>query len=356
MLTSEAKKMILEDENLLNQLCTKVLERTVKAGATLQLKDIRSAVLEKLSTSNRNESEQLGIFNSIGGTALRVGSVKVSTINLARIAYQHPRSEEAYINQLKEITELNLEMLDCQRHIIQRNIEKGLLKNYRPGLIDIKTQYSTIGVMGVYETLKTFKYLSYDELGNTFYTEDAFRFGQKIFQAIHEVKDAFGKDKDYMINLEAIPGESCAVKFQKADELLYPKRVVKDLPLYGNQFIPLGIKTTLQERIRIASAFDEFCSGGSILHANIDGPFANFDQAYEMTKYVIRQGVSYFAWNTKISTCADNHAFYGDTCPICGKPVDSYSTRIVGFYTKVKAWSAARKDEFKLREWHDSVG
>lgn len=56
--------------------------------------------------------------------------------------------------------------------------------------------------------------------------------------------------------------EQAAAKMQKADELLYPDTVVKDLPLYGNQFIPLGIKTTLEERIRIASAFDKFCNGG----------------------------------------------------------------------------------------------
>lgn len=56
--------------------------------------------------------------------------------------------------------------------------------------------------------------------------------------------------------------EAAAVKLQQADEYLFPETVVKDLPLYGNQFIPLGIKATLQERVRIASLFDKFCNGG----------------------------------------------------------------------------------------------
>ena len=34
-----------------------------------------------------NNIDTLGYFNSIGGTALEVGSVKVNTINLAKIAY-----------------------------------------------------------------------------------------------------------------------------------------------------------------------------------------------------------------------------------------------------------------------------
>ena len=140
---------------------------------------------------------------------------------------------------------------------------------------------------------------------------------------------------------------------QKADEMLYPDKVVKDLPLYGNQFIPLGIKTTLQERVKIAAAFDSYCNGGSILHANIEAPFNNFEQAWDMVHYIADQGVTYFAFNTKIQACAKNHAFYGDVCPICGGPVETEYTRIVGFYTPVRTYSKERKAEYKLRRWEN---
>ena len=82
----------------------------------------------------KNNIEELGNMNSIGGTALKVGSVKVSTINLARIAYQS-YSEDEYIEKLREITLLNLKALDCQRHIIERNIQKNLLPNFSHKLI-----------------------------------------------------------------------------------------------------------------------------------------------------------------------------------------------------------------------------
>ena len=202
----------------------------------------------------RNDFSELGYYNSIGGAALKVGSVKVSTINLARIAYE-TETEQQYLNRLKEVLEINLKLLDVQRHIIQRNIEKGLLHTFDCKMIEMKYLYSSIGIMGIYETLKKFGYTKVDDFGNTYYTDEAFNFGKRIFKVIHNVKDMFLLDKDYHINLEAIPGESMAVRFQKADEFLYPDLVVKDLPLYGNQWIPLGIKTTLQERIRIAAAF-----------------------------------------------------------------------------------------------------
>lgn len=148
-------------------------------------------------------------------------------------------------------------------------------------------------------------------------------------------------------------GEQCAVKFLQADTLLYPETVIKDLPLYGNQFIPLGIKTTLKERIRIASLFDSYCNGGSIAHINIEAPFTNFDQAWDMINYIADQGLTYFAFNTKIQACAHNHAFFGTKCPICGGDVETEYTRIVGFYTPIKTWSSARKEEYKMREWED---
>lgn len=300
----------------------------------------------------KSNIEDLGYFNSVGGTALRVGSVKVSTINLARLALENA-TEKEYLVALRDITELNLKALDCVRGIIIRNIEKGLLPNYTLGLVDLKSQYNTIGVMGIYETMKTFGYTREDEFGNTFYTEDAFRFGKKIFEVIHNTKEQFGLDKDYMMNIEAVPGESCAVKMQKADELLFGERAITDLPLYGNQFIPLGIKTTMQERIRIAAAFDEFCNGGSILHANIEAPFANFEQAWQMLNYITDNGVTYFAFNTKIQACKHNHAFYGKKCPVCGEDVATEYTRVVGFYTPIKTWSKERKAEYALREWEN---
>ena len=298
----------------------------------------------------KSNIEDLGYFNSIGGTALKVGSVKVSTVNLARIALE-AESEEDYLIRLKEIVELDCKALDCVRHIIRRNVEKGLLPNFSKGIVDFEHLYNTVGIIGIYETMKTFGYTREDELGNVFYTDKADAFGKRIFQVLHETKDAFAADKDYKINVEQIPGESAAAKMQIADEFFYPDTVVKDLPLYGNQFIPLGIKTTMVERIRIASLFDSYCNGGSIAHLNIDAPFDNFEKAWDAVNYIADQRLTYFAFNTKIQACAKNHAFYGTKCPICGGDVATEYTRIVGFYTPIKSWSKERKAEFKMRQW-----
>ena len=300
----------------------------------------------------KSNIEDLGYFNSIGGTALKVGSVKVNTINLARLALEH-QTEKEYLTALRELVELNLKALDCVRHIIQRNVEKNLLKNFSYNVVDFEHLYNTIGFIGIYETMKTFGYTKVDEIGNVYYTPEAEAFGKKIFDVIHNVKDIFGLDKDYKINCEAIPGETAAAKLMKKDKFFFGDKVVDDLPLYGNQFIPLGIKTTLVERIRIASPFDGFCNGGSILHINIDAPFKSFEEAWAMLNYVSDAGVTYFAFNTRIQVCKHNHAFHGKVCPECGNPVDTEYTRIVGFYVPYKTYSKEREAEVKMREWED---
>lgn len=302
----------------------------------------------------KSNVRDLGYFNSVGGTALKVGSVKVSTINLARIALDTNTKEE-YLKELEVRTLSNIRALDVVRNIIKRNVDKGLLPNFSYQLVDFEHLYNTIGFIGIYETMKKFGCTTTDQFGNVYYTDEAADFGKKIFDTMRNVADKFIADNhcDYMINTEQIPAESAAAKLMSKDKFFYPDADIYDLPLYGNQFIPLGINTTLKERIRIQAMFDGFCNGGSILHANIDTPFDNYDKAYKMTCYVADAGVTYFAFNTKIQACEDNHAFYGTTCPVCGKPVATEYTRVVGFYTPISTWTNERKKEYSLRKWEN---
>ena len=111
------------------------------------------STVNSLSNCCRLKSDVTDLyFNSIGGTALKVGSVKVSTLNIARLAYENSNNEIKFLEDLKELTELNLKILDAQRHIIMRNVEKGLLPNFSSGLIDFEHLYSTVGVNGIYLT------------------------------------------------------------------------------------------------------------------------------------------------------------------------------------------------------------
>ena len=95
-----------------------------------------------------SDTSKLDAFiNSIGGTALSVGSCRVSTINLVRIAYESKLNKKKYIEILRERVLLDCKALYSMRHILKRNIEKGLLPNYQDGAVELDKQFCTIGGM-----------------------------------------------------------------------------------------------------------------------------------------------------------------------------------------------------------------
>lgn len=218
-----------------------------------------------------------GFINSIGGTALSIGSVKVNTINLMRIAYETDFSEKKYLNLLRKRTELCCKSLDVIRHIISRNVEKGLLPNYCDGGIEMDKQYCTCGILGLYEVIEAFGYTERDDFGNVYYTDQGIEFASKIFEALNDVKDNFTKEFSY--NVESVPAERAAVILCQKDNLLYEK---KDKFIYSNQWIPLSEKSTVQEKLRLSSILDTKCSGGAIAHINLEHNFPNADMAWDM--------------------------------------------------------------------------
>jgi ribonucleoside-triphosphate reductase len=292
--------------------------------------------------------EQLD-FNSIGGTALEVGSVKVNTINLARLAYEN-NTPFQYLKALQDEVLLCVKTLDVIRYIIRRNSEKGLLPNYALEIINMKSQYNTIGIIGLYEALQKYGFIYKDAFGYTFYKEKGIDFAKEILSLINEVKDEFSADKDYSINIEQIPGERAAAILMQKDYFFYPEEKY-ELPLYGNQWIPLGIRCTLEEKIKLSAILDTACNGGSIAHINLDAPLTDSETAWELLTYIADAGVNYFAFNLRISACKHNHGFYGDICPYCGELKETTYQRIVGFLTAETTYSKERKAEFYLRDW-----
>lgn len=293
-------------------------------------------------------SKLSGFINSIGGTALSIGSVKVNTINLMRIAYETECDEKKYLKILRRRTELCCKVLDVIRHIIKRNVEKGLLPNYVDGGIEMDKQYSTVGILGLFEVIEAFGYTTKDEFGNIYYTDQGIEFASKIFDVLNDVKDNF--TDEYSFNVESVPAERAAVILCQKDNLLYEKN---DKFIYSNQWIPLSEKCTIQEKLRLSSILDIKCSGGSIAHINLEQNFPNTDVAWDMLNKIAESGVIYFAFNTRINECDNHHGFVGtDVCPECGHGVYDTYQRIVGFLEPVRSYSKDRKKEFSTRQWY----
>lgn len=320
-----------------------------------------------------SDTTKLDAFiNSIGGTALSVGSCRVSTINLVRIAYEAlqfdkpekdvpiEKAKKQYLKILRDRVELDCKALLSMRHILKRNIEKGLLPNYQDGAIELDKQYCTIGGIGMYEVMDIFNLINTDEFGNKSYSPEADEFTTEILDTINEVKDNFfdnnniPKEERFSFNVEMIPAENCAGVICNADNLLYEQ---DKYFIYSNQWIPLMEKCTIKEKCRLGSMFDKKCGGGCIAHINIEGRFPSKDTAWDMLNYVAGMGVIYFAFTTKINVCKNKHGFIGTkTCPKCGEPIADVFSRVVGFYTPTSSYQRIRKKEWSSRQWYDVCG
>lgn len=298
-----------------------------------------------------SDTSKLDAFiNSIGGTALSVGSARVSTINLVRIAYESAFNRKKYLDILRDRVLLDCKALTSMRHILKRNIEMGLLPNYQDGALELDKQYMTIGILGLYEVMDLFGLIKTDDFGNKSYSDEAIDFASEILDLINSIKDSF--KCDFSFNIESIPAENCAGTICEADNLLYHN---DRYFIYSNQWIPLMNKCTLQEKCKLGSILDAKCGGGCIAHINIENRFANEEQAWDMLNYVASQGVIYFAFNGKLGTCKSGHASIGTKiCPVCGEPIVDYWSRVVGFYRPQSSMQRIRRKEFDLRKWYNS--
>lgn len=295
-------------------------------------------------------SKQKQFRSSIGGSLVEIGSVKVSTINLMRIALESGGNKDKFIEILKHRVSLNMQVLDCVRHIIQRNIEKGLLPNYSYGVINLEKQTTTNGLTAMYEAIREMGMIETDKFGNVSYTDEGIEFASKIMDTVNELQDNAGFD--YNVSLEIIPAESANVKLCHKDNILYNRH---DDFIYSNQWTSLMAQTQLKTRIKLSAILDKKAGGGQILHVSLDGNQLTEEQSWEILNYMANAGVIYFAFNPKLSLCKHKHTFFGETCPICGEKKEDEVTRCVGYLVPVSSYSAARRDEENHRQWY-SVG
>lgn len=292
-------------------------------------------------------SKQKLFQSSIGGSLVEIGSAKVSTINLMRIALESNGDKDKFIKILTDRVNLNMMVLDRVRHIIQRNIEKGLLPNYTHNVISLDKQTTTNGLTAMYEAIRQMGMVETDEFGNVSYTQEGVDFACKIMDTVNKLQDEVGYD--YNVSLEIIPAESANVKLCQKDNILFG---LNDTFIYSNQWTSLMAKCSIDERIRLASILDVKAGGGQILHISLEGAQLTEEASWDLLNHIANSGVIYFAFNPKLSLCQHSHTFFGNTCPECGEEKTDEATRIVGYIVKTSTYSKERKQEYENRKWY----
>jgi len=306
--------------------------------------------------NNTKDLNREKIFNSIGGSELNVGSTKVVTLNLVRMALLSDGNKDKFYDLVRQNVELLNKFHCCHRKILEKLIEKGLLPLFTHGLINMKDMFATTGINGVFEATDIFGGI--DRSMGAKYTEEGIEFVQNMFKSIKEVNEQTEHKYGFISNVEQAPMESGAVKLNKKDRLFFGNEFInrhlgKDCYLYGNQWIPLKESTSVFNRIE-ASQLDDACGGGVILHINNGENFQTFEDAKEFTLGLARAGVKYFSYISLIDICKNDHSFFGDLCPICNTKSVSKGIKIVGYLVKQDSYKSERKRELGERQFYSN--
>lgn len=313
------------------------LKQIAEANLETAYINIYAGETSTLSSCCRLQSDKSNkFFNSLGGASDAIGSFGVVSVNLPRIAYKHKGDIEGFMQELEDTSYLAQECNYAKRCLLKSTIAKGHAPLYTNGYMDLKNQFSTLGFVGLYEACEI--------LGYDITKYDGMEIGKDILGKMKEVTENVQEKYKIACNLEGVPAEGLAPKFAKKDRLL---ELNTEYKLYANQFIPLHKRCNMLNRIQLQAEYDKYCSGGSILHLNVDQKI-DLPTMENLIEAVIQSGTRYFALNYNIYQCNKCKGITvgtTSTCSHCGSTDIERYLRVVGFITKVKDWVPARIEE-----------
>lgn len=296
-------------------------------------------------------SELASSVNSFGGSSISLGSDRVVTIDLLRIAFEC-KDYEDYKRILKLRIDHCAKILKAHRVLIMKLKSLGTQPFISNGWINFGRMFGTYGCIGYFEADKVLRKRFNKDFD---YMKDFMIYlNQEVDNKKKEVDENGNKIYNFPMNIEQIPGESMAVKIAKVDKILYPH---EDIPtVLANQFVSLWEDKTIYEKMNRDGELNRLLTGGGICHIQCSEKLSSH-QAKKLIKYAAKSGCDHFAINGVYLRCTDCNTVVessSDTCPKCGgKHVEHY-TRVIGFFSKVENWIPERQTaDFPNRKFVD---
>jgi ribonucleoside-triphosphate reductase len=284
--------------------------------------------------------------DTFGNGGMNLGSHRVVTINLPRIALEAHGNFKLFFSGLQTELETVRDLLVVHREdILKRRVDAGFLKFFNPlKWLTANRFFSTIGIIGVYEMNIL--------MGYDITSEEGTNFTLNVLNYIEDFAKKTSKETGNSYNVEEIPGESVASKLCEKDKVIFGKDSIP-FNLYSNQYIPLIADVPIPERIKITGKFMEILSGGGILHLNVKERLTDASVMRDLILYAVRNGVGHLAINYGFGICENGHTTVcgNETeCRICGACIKDHITRVIGYFSKVSNWQKTRREfEFPKR-------
>lgn len=280
-------------------------------SSDLDPRSVRSMCCRLRLDMNEIHDRTGGLF----GAGSNTGSIGVCTMNLPRLGY-FAKSEEDYFARLSNLMELAKDSLEVKRDYIQQNYNRGLLPYTEKYLKSFDTYFSTIGLVGMNESLLNF-------MGKDITTEEGIKFALKVMYFMRDKVVEFQKETGHLFNLEATPAEGCSHRLAKIDKKLYKDIITagtEESPYYTNSIqLPVGFTDDVFTALDLQEELQRTFTGGTVFHTFI-GEALTPVQTKKLVKAIASNySIPYFSITPTFSVCPEHGYISGlhETCPHC---------------------------------------
>lgn len=289
------------------------------------------------------------------GSGESTGSIGVVTLNLPRIAYLSSTKEEFY-SMLDKYMDIAARSLDTKRKVINRLLEEGLYPYTKRYLGAFNNHFSTIGLVGMNETILNAKWIDSDITkpeGRDFSIEVL----NHMRDRLSDYQEMYGD----LFNLEATPAESTTYRFAKHDTEEFADIITaacKDqAPYYTNStHLPVNYTEDIFDALEMEDEMQTLYTSGTVFHGFLGERMPDWKAAANLVKKIAYNfKLPYYTLSPTYSICESHGYIAGEhfSCPHCGKATEVYS-RITGYYRPVRNWNDGKSSEFENRKTYES--
>lgn len=288
------------------------------------------------------------------GSGESTGSIGVVTLNLPRIAYLASTKEEFY-SMLDKYMDIAARSLDTKRKVINRLLEEGLYPYTKRYLGAFNNHFSTIGLVGMNETILNAKWIDSDITkpeGRDFSIEVL----NHMRDRLSDYQEMYGD----LFNLEATPAESTTYRFAKHDTEEFADIITaacKDqAPYYTNStHLPVNYTEDIFDALEMEDEMQTLYTSGTVFHGFLGERMPDWKAAANLVKKIAYNfKLPYYTLSPTYSICESHGYIAGEhfSCPHCGKATEVYS-RITGYYRPVRNWNDGKSSEFENRKTYE---
>lgn len=288
------------------------------------------------------------------GSGESTGSIGVVTLNLPRIAYLASTKEEFY-SMLDKYMDIAARSLDTKRKVINRLLEEGLYPYTKRYLGAFNNHFSTIGLVGMNETILNAKWIDSD-ITKTEGRDFSIEVLNHMRDRLSDYQEMYGD----LFNLEATPAESTTYRFAKHDTEEFADIITaacKDqAPYYTNStHLPVNYTEDIFDALEMEDEMQTLYTSGTVFHGFLGERMPDWKAAANLVKKIAYNfKLPYYTLSPTYSIC-ENHGYIAGehfSCPHCGNATEVYS-RITGYYRPVRNWNDGKSSEFENRKTYE---